>query len=367
VHLTVRIDSSLKTKTTSIVDDGYKVTSAQGASANGSPTVTQIAPPYAVILTPASQTGGAHVGESVKYTVSLKNLGYNTDSYTMSSSGGTYTVTFLDSTCATALTTTPSVIPGASTNVCVNVDVPAGASSGDSSTSTVTATSVGSPTVSSSGTVTTIAVTVDTLLVDGDDNAPNVQSYYTAALTAAGVHFTIWNLATDPDLPPKYMTAFKHIVWFTGNAYPGPITRYEAGLTAFLDGGGHLFMSGQDLLDQGAGRTDFVHNYLHVTWDGTETQNDKATAHVTGVAANPVTGTIGTVALDRTVLGNNFMDQITSNGAAMPAFTDDSSQPDALTFSGVYKVVFLAFPFEEYGTASDKSDLVSKVMTFFTS
>ena len=126
-------------------------------------------------------------------------------------------------------------------------------------------------------------------------------------------------------------------------------------------------MSGQDLLDQGAGRTDFVRNYLHVTWDGTETQNDKATAHVTGVATNPVTGTIGTVALDNTVLGNNFIDRITPNGTASAAFTDDASQPDALTFSGVYKVVFLAFPFEEYGSASDKSSFVSKVMTFFAS
>ena len=32
------------------------------------------------------------------------------------------------------------------------------------------------------------------------------------------------------------------------------------------------------------GTTTFVHDYLHITWDGTETQNDKATANVTGVA-----------------------------------------------------------------------------------
>jgi hypothetical protein len=124
-------------------------------------------------------------------------------------------------------------------------------------------------------------------------------------------------------------------------------------------------MSGQDLLDQGAGTTNFVRLYLHVTWDGSETQNDKATANVHGVAANPVTGTIGTVPLNIAVLGNTFMDRITPNSGALPAFTDDSSQTDALTFSGTYKVVFLAFPFEEYGTASDKSSFVSKVMTFF--
>ena len=365
VHLTVKISPTLKTKTTSITDDGYKVTSAQGVSATGSPTVTAIAPPYGLTLSPASQTGGAHVGESVEYTLTIKNLGYKTDSYTMTSTGGTYTVTILDATCTSPMATTPSVTAGASTSVCAKVDVPAGAASGDSSTSTITATSVGNPTVSASGTIKTIAVTVDTLLVDQDGNAPNVQSYYTAALTAAGVQFTTWDLNADPNLAPKYMTAFKNIVWFTGNSYPGPLTKYEASLAPYLDGGGHLFLSGQDLLDQGAGTTDFVRNYLHVDWDGSETQNDKATANVHGVAGNPVTGAIGTVPIDKTVLGNTFMDQITPNGTALAAFTDDANEPDALTFTGAYKVVFLAFPFEEYGTASDKSTLVSNVMAFF--
>ena len=38
----------------------------------------------------------------------------------------------------------------------------------------------------------------------------------------------------------------------------------------------------------------------------------------------------------------------------------------ALSFSGSgYKVVFLAFPFEEYGTADQRADLIGRVFTFF--
>jgi hypothetical protein len=41
-------------------------------------------------------------------------------------------------------------------------------------------------------------------------------------------------------------------------------------------------------------------------------------------------------------------------------------QPDGLTFSGTYKVVFLAFPFEEYGSADQRRDLMKRiVVTFF--
>lgn len=373
VKLRVQIDAGLKSKTTSIVDDGFKATSAEGPSANGSPTVTPIAPPFAVSLSPASQTGGAHTGASQSYTVTLKNLGFKTDSYSLASTGGTFPVSFFDSTCTTPQTTTASLIAGSSVDVCVKVAVPSGATDGTSSTSTVTATSIGSPTVSASGTITTIAVTVDTLLVDQDGNAPDVNSIYTAALTSAGVSFDTWDLNANPTLPAKYISAFKNVVWFTGTSFPGPITPYEAGLKAYLDGGGHLFLNGEDLLDQAAGTTPFVRDYLHVSWDGTERQNDRATATVTSTS-NPVTSGIGTVPLDFSVLGPPFMDQITPISPATAAFVDDGSstqrpatgpQPDALTFSGTYKVVFLAFPFEEYGTAAQKKDLVMRVMTFF--
>jgi hypothetical protein len=233
----------------------------------------------------------------------------------------------------------------------------------------VKATSVGSPTVSATGTVKTIAVAVATLLVDNDDNAPNVQSYYTAALTGAGLTFSTWDLSTDRDLPTNYVKAFKNVVWFTGNSYPGPITPYEPQLKAFLDGGGRLFMNGQDILDQAAGTTAFVHDYLHISWDGSESQNDKATGMVHGVATSPVTGAappITAVPLDHSVLGGAaFEDRITPNGGALVAFTDDTGTADALSFSGTYKVVFLAFPFEAYGTAAQKIDLVKRVMTFF--
>jgi hypothetical protein len=73
------------------------------------------------------------------------------------------------------------------------------------------------------------------------------------------------------------------------------------------------------------------------------------------------------VPLDASVLGNTFMDEITPNGTAVGIFTDDAAKTDGLSFSGTYKVVFLPFAFEEYGTDLQKADLVTRVMTFFGS
>ena len=153
-------------------------------------------------------------------------------------------------------------------------------------------------------------------------------------------------------------------MWFTGNSYPSPLAPYESELKSYLDGGGNLFVSGQDLLDQSGGTTTFVHDYLHVTWDGSETQNDKATANVRGVPGTLTAG-VGTVPYNHSVLGNDFEDEITPNGSAQVIFTDDNAQPDGLSFSGTYNVVFLAFPFEGYGSAAQRTDLINRVYAFF--
>ena len=171
--------------------------------------------------------------------------------------------------------------------------------------------------------INTIAVAVDTLLVDNDTNAPDVKSYYQTALSDSGTPYSFWDLSVDKDLPQEYMNAHKNIVWFTGTSYPGPILPYEAKLKNFLDNGGRLFMSGWDILDQAAGRTTFVHDYLHINWDGSENQNDKGTAHVNGVGGSLTNG-IGAVTLDLSVLGGaQFSDQLTLVAPATPIFTDD--------------------------------------------
>ena len=224
---------------------------------------------------------------------------------------------------------------------------------------------MGDPAVAGTATVKTIAVAVPTLLVDNDTNAPiDSKTLIEPALTSAGMAHQVWDLNVDEKLPLNYLLSFDNVVWFTGNSYPGPILPYEDELTAFLNAGNNLFMSGQDILDQAAGTTAFVHNYLHVLWDGTEVQNDKDTTNVHGVAGTLTAG-VGTVPVSAAVLGNNFEDRVTPIAPATAIFTDDSGAADGLSFAGTYKVVFLAFPFEAYGTATQKTDLMTRVKGFF--
>ncbi len=126
-------------------------------------------------------------------------------------------------------------------------------------------------------------------------------------------------------------------------------------------------MSGMDILDQSAGTTAFVKNYLHIDWDGTDAQNDIGTASVTAVVTNTVMTGLGTYTMDYASVGlNDYSDEITPVSPAIPAFMDDSNMPDALTVSaGNYKVMFLAFPFEAMGTAQDRAEVLMHAMNYF--
>ena len=370
VHFSVTVNTPAKKGFTSIVNDGVTVTSNEGVGTTGSPFVSPLAPPYSVSLAPATQSNGGKGPVDVDYHVMVTNRGFNDDTYVMTSSGSAtgFAVSFLDSTCATPLAsgTTPQVASGDSTDVCVRVHIDSGAAG--SSIATVTATSTNDSTVSASGTVKTIGVGPnDALLVDNDNNAPDVQQSYKDALTAAGIPFQVWDLKADgATLPQPFLLDFNSVVWFTGNSYPDPVGPYEPELENFLDGGGHLLMSGQDILDQAAGQAPFFSDYIHITWDGSEAQNDKPTSAVHSVTGTLTNG-IGDISIDHTVLGAAFEDEITPNGTAQAIFTDDASQPDALSYSDGSKVVFLAFPLEAYGTAADKASLVQKAFGFFGS
>ena len=67
-------------------------------------------------------------------------------------------------------------------------------------------------------------------------------------------------------------------------------------------------------------------------------------------------------------LGANFENRITPIAPAVAIFTDETPGPDnkrGLSFSGSYKVVFLSFAFEQYGSAADRTELMNRVKTFF--
>ena len=379
VHYSVTIASPLPAGTTEIVSDGLTV-SGSGVSTSGSPYSTPISPAHAVTASTATPKDGTTPGASVTYPVRLTNPSYNDDSYTVAvTSTKGWTTSALQADCTTAVPAggTP-IASGGTATVCVKVTIPAtGVSESDPDAETVTVTSTGDPSVSTTLSLTSIPVTTTALVVDGDGNSPDVQGHYTSALTAAHVTFAVWDLATSRALGVQYLSGHRDAYYFSGSGYPGPLGPYESLFQSYLDNGGHLAVSGIDILDQAAGTSSFVHDYLHVAWAGDESQNDKGTATVTGVPGSALGNGLGATPLVRINGLCTCEDQTTPVAPATAQFTDDgvaagSPQPDgiaATATSGVtgtsYRVVFLGFPLEEFGTAADQGTLAGRINAYF--
>ena len=153
----------------------------RGPFATGSPVITPIATGTTVCATRRRRRPTARrVGQSVDLPRDGQEHRLHARQLRAVELGRAFTGHFLDANCTTPLTTTTaSIDPGDAEDICVKVDVPAGASNGDANAATVKATSVGNPAVSGTATITTIAVAVDTLLVDEDtQRARSTRSRY---------------------------------------------------------------------------------------------------------------------------------------------------------------------------------------------
>ncbi len=106
------------------------------------------------------------------------------------------------------------------------------------------------------------------LLVD-DDDGNGYESYWISALDGGGYSYEVWNLASKGSPPADSLSQYRIVLWTTGDDYgysgsPSTLTATDqANLQDYLDNGGNLFLSSQDLLYDNDPNT-FITDYLHV-------------------------------------------------------------------------------------------------------
>lgn len=92
------------------------------------------------------------------------------------------------------------------------------------------------------------------LMVDDDQDGPDVRIYYTSTLDEVGVTYDVWDVATQGDPSADDLMSYQMVLWFTG--YPRSDTftaANETAVAAYLNAaGGRFFLSSEDyLLDRG--------------------------------------------------------------------------------------------------------------------
>ncbi len=154
------------------------------------------------------------------------------------------------------------------------------------------------------------------LLVDDDDNSPDVRSMFEGPLDDIGVVYDIWdtnNSDNEPDAAT--LNGYPLVVWFTGDEFggsAGPGSAGEAALATYIAAGGHLLLSSQDYLwDRGL--TDFGEQWLGIgSYD-----NDEGHDSVTG--EGDLFGEFGSVGLSYPF--SNWSDIVSPGGGASLTFS----------------------------------------------
>jgi subtilisin family serine protease len=179
------------------------------------------------------------------------------------------------------------------------------------------------------------------LLVDDDDNSPDVRSYYTDALDGLGQFYDVWDTNNSDNEPSAFdLAPYEFVVWFTGDSFggaAGPGAAGEAALGEWLDGGGCFLISSQDYLYD-RGLTGFMQDYLGVS----SFTNDVSQTSVTG--AGSVFGGLGPYTL--TYPFSNFSDRISPDASAELAFTGNAGDAAVNKDGGAYQSTFWGFPLE---------------------
>ncbi len=205
----------------------------------------------------------------------------------------------------------------------------------------------------------TTRVTPAILLVDDDDNGPDVRSYYTSALMAIGRDYDLWDTNnTDNEPSAAYLSAYSTVIWFTGDEFGGTAGPGAAGSTAlasYLDSGKCLFMSSQDYLYD-RGLTAFASGYLGV---GSYT-NDTRQTSVTGSA--PLFGGMGPYTLSYPF--TNWSDSLVGGAGAGVAFAGNLATAAIYKDTGVYRSQFWAFPMEAIPDAATRAALMNMIVNW---
>ncbi len=205
------------------------------------------------------------------------------------------------------------------------------------------------------------------LLVDDDDNYPDVRSSYTDALDALGVNYELFDTTDNDYLDPTadFLAPYQTILWFTGADFfdttgPDPTGQVELATYFMNEPQSCFFLSSQDFL--WAQGIDFDYpNAFMVTYLGAGvTLSDEETLTAAGAG---LFSPLGPYTLDYPFV--DYSDQIGPGPLASLTFTGDDAMPTGISKrTDTYRTMWWGFPFEAIPTAAERKAAMARVLTW---
>jgi hypothetical protein len=204
---------------------------------------------------------------------------------------------------------------------------------------------------------------IDMLVVD-DDGLQDYESYYTAALDYYGIEYAVLNTVyTQPTA--DLLNNFDTVIWAMGLALPTVDTADRTALTGYLNAGGHLFISGQELgyelqhVNASAWQQNTLHTFFY----------DRVTDDFT---LEPVDGDPISDGIPLTIEGGDGADNqgdqeeiYPADGSTTAIWGYNGSQVAAnRADTGVYKLVYFGFGYEAIDNARDRALVMHRILNW---
>lgn len=196
-----------------------------------------------------------------------------------------------------------------------------------------------------------------TLLVD-DDGEQMYEAYYQTALTANDSEYDLWRVSQVGSPSLEVLKDYGRVIWLTGAQSDATLTPADqTALAGYLDQGGRLFISGQDIgYDI---RTDsFYGQYLHATYynDDTNLSSLTGAGYLNGVS----------VSLGGDGVSQAYPSDIGPlNGAVTVLNWPSPNHSGGVAFRDtVYRMVYFAFGFEGINTAAKRNQVMQLTLDY---
>ncbi len=193
-----------------------------------------------------------------------------------------------------------------------------------------------------------------------------IQDRYLESLDTLGFLTNYWDLEERGDPTSEFIQNFPAVIWFTGSDEVNTLSENnQTTLEDYLDNGGQLFLSGQDISDELAG-TNFLESYLfteHIqnTWYGNKT--------IKGVENDPIgNGQIYQINIGDGIANQSSMSVVEPLEGAFKSFGYYPPLDGAAVRyeNDTYKTIFFAFGFEAINGFNNRTNILDRILnTYF--
>ena len=195
------------------------------------------------------------------------------------------------------------------------------------------------------------------LVIDGD-GGDSYETHFCKSLERIGVLFDMMDL--DDAITGSFVSDYHAVVWLTGNSSSPIDSASVLILSDYLDAGGNLFSSGQDV--ERCVDTSFYRDYLHAIL----VEDSVRPIRVEGVEGDPVGDGLSFLIMGTPGANNQVTPSMISPIAGADSILNHRTGGCCgVRYGGSYRTVYLSFGFEAVNPLPAADTLMARILRWF--